>query len=137
MYCLYIYRRIDALAFLEGVFPYLRIKKLEAQDILRWLRLYPPLPGTRFHSGMRKGVMLPEERMLCTKGHVLTNDNVYLMRQRSVRRPVWKACRICAIERRMQHYEEVVKPIMTAYGLGMREVNADVISRARQEGVIQ
>jgi hypothetical protein len=136
MFRLYIYRRVDALAFIERIFPFLRIKKVECPDIYRWLRIYPIIPSSDFHTGFRKGKLLPPERLVCSKGHVLTNDNIYFLRQPSKRRPFWKDCKQCRIEARMEHYRTVTKPIMAAYGLGMRDVNADVIAKARQEGVI-
>lgn len=35
----------DMTNFLYGVFPYLRVKKLEAQDLLRYFKLYPSIVG--------------------------------------------------------------------------------------------
>jgi hypothetical protein len=40
-YCLYSCGRDNAVPFMRGMLPYLRIKKLEVQDILRYLRLFP------------------------------------------------------------------------------------------------
>jgi len=40
-----IQQRESSIAFLEAVLPYLHIKKTEAQDIVRFSRLYPRLSG--------------------------------------------------------------------------------------------
>lgn len=39
---LYINSQESSMKFMRGVFPYLRIKKLEAQDTMRYLVMYPP-----------------------------------------------------------------------------------------------
>jgi hypothetical protein len=42
MYRLYIYNSAAALRFIDFIFPYVHIKKLECQDISRLIRMYPP-----------------------------------------------------------------------------------------------
>jgi len=42
MYRLYVYNIEAAKKFVEGVMPYLRIKKLECQDIYRFVCIFPP-----------------------------------------------------------------------------------------------
>lgn len=39
---LYINGQACAMKFMRGIFPYLRIKKLEAQDTMRYLVMFPP-----------------------------------------------------------------------------------------------
>jgi intein/homing endonuclease len=41
MFYLYMYSQASGVAFLRSVFPYLHIKKLEAQDMLRYFRVFP------------------------------------------------------------------------------------------------
>lgn len=43
MWALRIVSRDSLCKFLEAVLPYLRIKKVQSQDILRFFRIYPPL----------------------------------------------------------------------------------------------
>lgn len=130
MYRLYIYNNQGALEFIKGVFPYIRIKKVECQDIWRWLIMYPSINSSMFKR-------YPPERAMCSNGHALTSGNVYLQKQRgNVRTPMWKACRRCRLNERKHNWETIIKPIMIAYGVRGRDVNSDMIARARREGII-
>lgn len=44
IFALQIMSRPSCKIFLEGVLPYLRVKKTKCQDILRYMNLFPPLP---------------------------------------------------------------------------------------------
>jgi hypothetical protein len=46
-YELLIDRRVDALKFLSSMYPYLHVKKVEAQDHLRFHKIFPPLRYNR------------------------------------------------------------------------------------------
>ena len=99
-----------AVEFLKAVMPYLRVKKVVSQDVVRWRRLFPgmyvsPLcyqfraEQTRKHNAMRTH---------CHRGHALTNDNVYWY-QHGERRSKTRSCMACAKDRANARYERIRK----------------------------
>ena len=79
-----IFRRLPVEITLRGMLPYLRVKKLEAQDALRRLKLFPTL-----HSG---------QRTHCDRGHRLAGDNLHVGARGQ------RVCRICSRRRDRTHY---------------------------------
>lgn len=75
--------RPDALELLRRLLPYLRIKKVEAEDALRFCKLYGPLNSTGVYGQFRM-------RAICKQGHLLTPDNVYVQPGNK-----WRICRTC------------------------------------------
>ena len=49
MYKLRIGHSNDALQFLQTAMPYLRVKRAEAQDVIRFHRMYPPKSTSRIY----------------------------------------------------------------------------------------
>lgn len=68
------FSRLQVEHFLKQVFPYLRIKKVVSQDVLRYRTLYPNLmtsPMTRNWRGRDR------IKTHCKRGHELSPENVY------------------------------------------------------------
>lgn len=87
MYRLYTYNRHGVATFIKYTFPYLRIKKAECQDLMRYLKLFPPTPGNKLF----RTPHVPHTH--CKYGHELTPENKYLGNRKS--RPCWR-CVTCA-----------------------------------------
>jgi hypothetical protein len=87
--------------WLVALIPYLRTKRSQAEDILRFLQLraadtsyrdYSPEESEIIHRITKKAVILPrklyEHATECVRGHALTGDNVYLYKKQ-------RQCRAC------------------------------------------
>lgn len=127
MYRLYIYNRAGVLAFLKNVFPFIYIKKLECQDIWRYLMLFPSLQ--KFQANCND---YGPARTVCSNGHPITPDSVYPLHNNRKPTTTYRVCRECASDSRKKRYNEVIKPIMDSTGLGMRQVTAKVITMYKE-----
>lgn len=76
----------DGVRFLSFVLPYLTIKKTQAQDTIRYHKIYPYLPR-KIVSFLRDESRTP--RVVCKFGHPLDGNNLYLYKGRH------KICRTC------------------------------------------
>lgn len=98
MYRLYTYNRHGVLTFIRHTMPYLHIKKVECQDIARYLTIFPSSHG----NVLFRRPHVP--RTHCRLGHELTPDNVYLGGR--VGHKV-KCCKICAKAKANEYYLRV------------------------------
>lgn len=100
MYRLYLSSRHSVSAFIAFVFPYLHIKKLESQDVVRYLRMFPIVPGNKV---FKKPVPI---RTHCTNGHDLAIVGTYPKYSHEGRMRV--TCAECARIRAKERYERIV-----------------------------
>lgn len=100
MYQLYVYNRIGVMTFVQHVFPYLRIKKLESQDLMRYLKLFPISTGNRI---FKKPVPV---RSHCGKGHELAVSGTYDYYSSEGRKR--SDCMQCAKDRAAARYVKIV-----------------------------
>lgn len=93
MFRLYMNNRAGGIIMIQHMLPYLRVKRVIAQDILRYFIIFPVLH--------RNGV---EKRSHCKNGHVYTPNTIHLRKDGS------RECAICCTARANRYYREVVKP---------------------------
>ncbi len=102
MHRLYIYNRVSACIFIRNVLPYIHIKKVECQDILRYMIMWPHIKGNH----MFATPYVP--RTHCSNGHELTPENVYEGKRNA------RICRICIKAAANARYKRICE---TARGL--------------------
>src|SRR5258706_1175132 len=79
--------------FIRGILPYLRVKKLEAQDVLRFIIAFPPIPqGTYFKelNEERRQTGWYKKKIHCPHGHPYDETNTGIASTTGARR--CKAC---------------------------------------------
>lgn len=96
-----------ALPFLKSVYPYLRVKRVQALDVIRHRTLYPGMFVSPLCRAWRReqGIKHNVARTHCSKGHLLSDDNVYSFLRAG--RPS-KSCKICAKARADARYKRIV-----------------------------
>lgn len=80
------FSRRQVVALLEHLMPYLRIKKVKAQDVLRYRKLYPSLSTSPLAANYRERDRIKTH---CKRGHPMTPENVYCYNGN-------RQCKICA-----------------------------------------
>jgi len=78
--------RLQALALLRKLLPYLRVKKVLAQDVIRYKKLYPNMITSPLCANYRGHDRIKTH---CKRGHPLTPETVYAYNGN-------RQCKICA-----------------------------------------
>lgn len=94
MFRLYIYNRVGVVMFIHGVMPYLHVKKVECQDLLRYLTIVDGISASMCRADFMR------RRETCGNGHPL-KGNVYTRRRG---RHVERACKTCSKDRANSRY---------------------------------